>query len=72
MIESMVCQAYGFENKPNVNDVLYKKCCGEKFPEPSIIPPAKYELHQHVKRINYQAFVWKIALEENQEISEAD
>ena len=45
MIECMVCQAYGFLNKSNINDVRYEKCCGEKFPEPSKIPPTKDELH---------------------------
>ena len=39
MIESMLCQAYGFLNKPNVNKALYEKCYGEKFPELSRIPP---------------------------------
>ena len=74
MIETMACQAqvYGFLNKPNVNDVQYEKCCGQRFPEPSKISPAIEELHQHVKRVNYRAFVQKNALEANQEILEAD
>ena len=57
MTESLACQAYVFLNKFNVNDVRYEKCCGKKFPEPSKIPPAKGELHQHVKRVSYEAFV---------------
>ena len=72
MIESMVCQAYGFLNKPNFNDVQYGKCCGEEFPEPSKVPPTKDELHRHVKRVSYQIFVWKSTLEANQETYEAD
>ena len=44
MIESMVCQVYGFLKKPNANDVRHEKCCGEKFPKPAI-PPTKDELH---------------------------
>ena len=55
-----------------MNDVRYEMCCREKFPELSKIPPTKDELHQHVRHVNYQAFVWKIALEENQEIPDAD
>ena len=54
MIESVLCQAYGFLNKPNVNDIQYEKCCGEKFPETSKLPGTKDELHQHVKRVNLQ------------------
>ena len=72
MIESIVCRAYGFLNKSNINDVRYEKCCGKKFPEPSKIPPTKEHLHQHVRRVNYQAFLWKNALEANQEIPDAD
>ena len=68
----MVCQAYGFPNYSNVNEVWYEKCCGEKFPEPSKTPPTQDELHQHIKRVNYQTFVWKNALEVNTEISGAD
>ena len=63
MIEKMVCQAYGFLNKSNVNEVRYEKSCGEKFPEPSKILPIKNKLHQHVKHVNYQTFVWQNALE---------
>ena len=34
-IEQMVCTAYGFENKVNIDDVRYKKCCGKEFPDPT-------------------------------------
>ena len=72
MIKSIVCQAYGFLSKSNVNDVPYEKCCGKKFPEPSEILSTKDGLDQHVKCINYQEFVWKNAFEANQKIPEAD
>ena len=39
MIESIVCQAYGFLSKSGVNYVLYEKCWEKKFPEPSKISP---------------------------------
>ena len=64
-------QAYGFQ-KSNINDVRYEKCCGEKFPKPSKIVPIKDKLHQHIKQGKYEAFVWKNALEANEEIREAD
>ena len=70
MIGCMVCQT--LLKKSNANDVWHEKCCGEKFPEPSKTPPIKDELRQHVKRVNYQAFVWKTALEANQETPETD
>ena len=65
MIESILCQAYGFLNKRNVNDVRYEKFCEENFREASKISPINDELHQHVKRVNYQAFVCNNALETN-------
>ena len=72
MTESMLCQAYRFLNKRNVNDVRYEKFCRKKSRETFKIPPTKDDLHQRVKRANYEAFVWKKALEANQEISESD
>ena len=45
---------------------------GEKFHEPSKIPTIKEKLHQHVKHINYKAFVWKNTLEAKHGIPEAD
>ena len=72
MIKSIVCQAYGFLSKSNVNDVPYEKRCGKKFPEPSEILSTKDGLDQHVTCINYQEFVWKNAFEANQKIPEAD
>ena len=72
IIESFVFLVYGFLNKPNVNDVRYEKCCGEKCPKSSKIPPTKDALHQHVKRVNYQAFLWKNMLQAKQQILEVD
>ena len=72
MIESMVCHAYGFLHKPSVSDARYEKCCGGNFFEPSKIPPTKDKLHQHVKRVNCQASLWKKYLEANQKIRDAD
>ena len=45
---------------------------GRNFLNPPKIPPTKNQLHQqHVKHVNYEAFVWKNALEANQEVPEA-
>ena len=72
MIESMICEPYEFPNESNVNDVRYEKCWGEKFPKHSKILPTKNKLHQHAKHVNFQALVWKNALEANEEIRTTD
>ena len=59
VIEQMVCVAYGFENVEKINEIRYKKCCSKQFPDPTRIPPTRPELRQHVKRVNFQAFIWK-------------
>ena len=71
-IEQMVCSAYGFPNEENINEVRYMKCCGKKLPEPTRLPPTKDELKQHVLRSNYQAFIWKRALEGEPAIPDPD
>ena len=65
MLEIVLWQAYGFLNKANDKEVRYEKYCREKFLETFEIPPAKDELHQHIKCVNYQVFTW---LEANQQI----
>ena len=70
-IEQLVCTAYGFESETDIDRVRYKKCCGKKFPEPSRLPPTKDELKQHIKRANYQTFIWKNALQRDCQIPNA-
>ena len=42
--------------------------CRSKTPEPYQLPPTKDELLQHIKRANYQSFVWKQALDSSFEV----
>ena len=52
-----------------INEVRYRKFCKEKTPEPHQLSPTRDELIQHIKRANYQSFVWKRALLANPDIS---
>ena len=72
VIEQMVCVAYGFENVEKINEIRYKKCCSKQFPDLTRIPPTRPELRQHVKRVNFQAFIWKKALDVEPLIPNAD
>lgn len=57
-IEEFVCKMYGLENK-SVNDAryeLFKTGSSEKS-----LPPNKDALLLHLKRVNYQAKIWKSA-----------
>lgn len=67
-IEQLVCHLYGMQEEEKINVVRYRKFCKENFPEPNKLPPTEDEIRQHVKRANYQAFVWKRALEVNPNI----
>jgi hypothetical protein len=62
VIEQMVCCIYGMKDEVSINLVRFKKFCTKKFPQPDQLPPTKDELKQHIKRSNYQSFLWKHAL----------
>ena len=67
-VEKLFCHLYGMPEENDINEVRYQKFCKEKMPEPHQLPPTKDELIQHLKRANYQSFVWKRALEVNPDI----
>ena len=67
-IEKLFCHLYGMPEENEINQARYRKFCKNKIPEPHQLPPTKDELLQHVKRANYQSFVWKRALYANPDI----
>ena len=70
-IEELVCSLYG-EKTTDIHTARYKKICSKNTPDPASLPPTKDELVQHAKRANYQAFIWKRALEMNPELPGPD
>ena len=68
VLEQLFCHLYGVPEKSEINEVRYIKFCKENVPEPNKLPPTEDELRQHIKRANYQAFVWKRALDVNPNI----
>ena len=67
-IERMVCHLYGMPEEHDIDNARYKMFCRSKTPEPYQLPPTKDELLQHIKRANYQSFVWKQALDSSFEV----
>ena len=67
-IEHLVCHLYGMPNEVDVNNGRYKTFCKSKTPEPHQLPPTKDELLQHVKRANYQSYIWKRAFMVNPDV----
>ena len=53
VIEKLFCHLYGMPEENEIND----------------LPPTKDQLLQHVKRANYQSFIWKRALHGNPDIT---
>ena len=56
-------------DETNINETRYRNFCMKNTPEPHQLPPTENELTQHIIRVNYQAYVWKRALETNLDIS---
>ena len=62
-IEKLFCHLYGMPDKTNINETRHRKFFMENTPEPHQLPPTKDELTQHIIRTNYEAYVWKRALD---------
>ena len=60
--ETMVCELYG-TNGTSITEASYKKFCKKYMPDPCMLPRMKGKLELHIKRANYQAFIWKKAVE---------
>lgn len=55
-----VCHLYGFEDCDEVNDVRYQLFKKGKCDE-ELLPPNHDSLEQHIKRANYQCYIWRHA-----------
>jgi hypothetical protein len=60
VLKKFVCHLYGAENQSDVNLVRYLLFKGGKFDE-ELLPPNEDSLEQHVKRANFQCFIWRRA-----------
>ena len=62
-MERFVCELYGHSGK-SINEVRYSLFCTKALSEVSL-PPCRNALVKHIKRENYQAAVWRKALQPN-------
>ena len=60
VLKKLVCHLYGVENQDDVNLARYLLFKGGKFEE-ELLPPNEDSLEQHVKRANFQCFIWRRA-----------
>ena len=67
-IEKLFSHLYGMPDETNINEARYRKFCVKNTPESHQLPPTKDELTQHIICENYEAYVWKRALETNLDI----
>ena len=61
-IEKMFCALYGNPKETNINRLRYQLFCKKNIPELHKLAPTKDEHYQHVRRANYQSYIWKRAL----------
>ena len=71
-VESFVSTLYSGNDKDGVNEVRYKMFCRSKNIQSYQLPPTKSALTEHIKRTNYQTYLWKNALESSIEDLQPD
>ena len=62
-LEEVVCRLYNDNLCKQVHDLRYKMFCKGKNVQSHQLPPTSAALHYHLKRANYQAFLWKKTLQ---------
>ena len=63
-LEVVVCRLYNDNQCKLVNDLRYKMFCKGKNVQSHQLPPTSAALQYHLKRANYQALLWKKALQQ--------
>ena len=65
--EKFVCKLYGCTNVDDVNECRYRIFCTKKSPT-NTLPPCQSALNKHTERANYQAAIWRCALDPRPEL----
>ena len=62
-LEKVVCKLYNEHQCDRVDELRYKMFCKGKNVHSHQLPPTRASLENHLKRANYQAYIWKSALD---------
>jgi len=60
--EKAICSLYGEKPHTSVNDVRHRMF-GTQTTDPCRLPPCQSAAHNHLRRANYQAAIWRMCLE---------
>ncbi|CAC5360780.1 unnamed protein product [Mytilus coruscus] len=63
-LERFLCAIYGYEIN-NIDELRFRIFCNAKNIHCHLLPPTKDTMLKHMKRANFQAKIWKSALEHN-------
>jgi hypothetical protein len=64
-LEHFVCAMYGDKESLSANQTRYNLFCKSQNLQSHQLPPTESALLHHLKRANYQAYIWKHALQAN-------
>ena len=62
-LEKLVCKLYNEHQCDRVNELNCQMFCKGKNVQSHQLPPTRASLENHVKHANYQAYIWKCALD---------
>ena len=62
-VEHFVCALYNGSGEEGINEIRYKMFCKSKNMQSHQLPRTKAALKHHIKRANYQAYLWKNSLQ---------
>ena len=68
-LEEAICRLYSDRQCNAVNEVRYKMFCKVKNVQSQQLPPTSAALKQHLMRANYQAYIWRRAMDPETDVS---
>ena len=62
-LKKVICKLYNEHQCDRVDELRYRMFCKGKNVQSHQLPPTRASLENHLKRADYQAYIWKCALE---------
>ena len=70
ILEEYTCRLYGDKKNSKINECRFNMFVKKNIPTPERLPPTQDALLLHCKRVNYQVYLWKQALQNNIDIKD--